>query len=68
MTPQERMLTPEWQAWKRKYDESKKQERRVSWAAMLVAVWLVGTLIYGSATGQIKWFQDACRSEECNIE
>ena len=63
------MLTPEWQAWKKKYDEGKKQERRVGLAAMVVVALLFGALIYGSITGQIKWFQDnSCRADECNME
>jgi hypothetical protein len=63
------MLTPEWMAWKRQHDDEQKQKRRVGWAAVLFLALIVGTLIYGSATGQIKWFQDnACRTDECNME
>ena len=58
MTPQERMQTPEWQEWKRKYDDEQKQKRRVGWAAVLFIAWIVGTLLYGSVTGQIEWFAD----------
>lgn len=35
MTPQESMESEEWQEWKHKHDNEKKQERRLAWAAAL---------------------------------
>ncbi len=54
MTPQERIESEEWQEWKRKYDNEKKQERRLAWAAALFVAWTLGTLLYGLYTGEIK--------------
>jgi len=69
MTPQDRQKTPAWKDWKRRYDDDKRQGRRVMLGTVLLVAWIVGTLLYGSITGEIKLFNDnKCRSEDCEVE
>lgn len=53
----------------RKLIEDKKQGRRVAWFFAIFLGWIFATLVYGSITGEIKWFQDKrCWSDDCHIE